>query len=146
MRFDLKGKYIPSETSRSLPTHLGLHHHSLDPGAAGYTLAELAILARSTQPSQKCIALKIIGVILVDLAKGEYKWDKNEALWDELEREKIIEILLQIAKGGQESGGHRSVQRYSEDAVTKWVNVSGPQIWEERLRKKGYERVDPDTL
>jgi RNA polymerase II-associated protein 1 len=145
MRFSLQGKYIPATTSHSLPTHLGLHHHSLDPGAAGYTLSELAILARSVQPSQKCIALKIMGIVLADIARGEYTWDVAEALWDEIEREKVIEILLNVAKGGRESGGNRSVQRYAEDAVTKWVDAGGPKQWEERLQKKGYERIDEDT-
>ena len=142
MRFDLKGTYIPPSTSRSLPTHLGLHHHSLDPGAAGYTLAELAILARSVQPSQKCIALKIIGFVLADVAKGKYEWDVTEGLWDEIEQERVIEILLDVAKGGRESGGNQSVQRYAEDAVTRWLNANGPKLWEERLQKKGYERVE----
>jgi RNA polymerase II-associated protein 1 len=141
MRFDFKGNYIPPETSRSLPTHLGLHHHSLDPGSAGYTLAELAILARSVQPSQKCIALKIMGFILADVAKGKYDWNVTEGLWDEIEQERIIEILIDIAKGGREAGGNRSVQRYAEDAVTRWVNANGPKLWEERLQKKGYERI-----
>lgn len=142
MRFDFGGKYIPPATSRSLPTHLGLHHHSLDPGAAGYTLAELSILARSVQPSQKCIALKIMGFVLADVARGEYEWDVTEGLWDEIEREKVIEILLDIAKGGREAGGNRSVQRYAEDAVTRWIDAGGPKIWEERLQKKGFEKID----
>ena len=144
MRFDFQGKYIPPTTSRTLPTHLGLHHHSLDPGAAGYTLAELAILARSVQPSQKCIALKIIGFVLTDVAAGKFEWDVQEGLWDEIEREKVIEILLEVAKGGKEMGGNRSVQRYAEDAVTRWVNAGGPKQWEQRLQKKGFERI-PDT-
>jgi len=144
MRFDLQGKYIPSTTSRSLPTHLGLHHHSLDPGAAGYTLAELAILARSIQPSQKCIALKILGGVLTDVAAGTYPWDIQEGLWDEIERERAIEIVLEVAKGGREMGGNRSVQRYAEDAVSKWVAAGGPKQWEQRLQKKGFEKV-PDS-
>jgi RNA polymerase II-associated protein 1 len=142
MRFDFNGKYIPPRTSRSLPTYLGLHHHSLDPGAAGYTLSELAILARSIQPSQKCIALKIMGFLLADVAGGKYAWDINEGLWDEIDRERIIEILLQVAKGGQETGGNLSVQRYAKDAVQRWVDAGGPQLWEERLQKKGYKKVD----
>jgi hypothetical protein len=142
MRFDLRGQFIPATTSRALPTHLGLHHHSLDPGSAGYTLSELAILARSVQPSQKCIALKSIGGVLSDVAGGKYGWDVTEAIWEEIEREKVIEILLSIAKGGQDSGGNRSVQRYASDAVTRWVTVNGPQQWEERLKKKGFERVE----
>ena len=144
MRFDFNGKYIPSDTSRSLPTLLGLHHHSLDPGAAGYMLSELSILARSIQPSQKCIALKIIGFVLSDIAKGTYAWDVTEGLWDEIDSERIIEILLEIAKGGRESGGNRSVQRYAEDAVSRWVEVRGRKIWEERLQKRGFEKVDND--
>jgi RNA polymerase II-associated protein 1 len=142
MRFDFNGDFIPSGISRGLPTHLGLHHHSLDPGAAGYTLSELAILARSVQPSQKCIALKIIGFVLADVVRGKYTWDISEGLWDEIDRERIIEILLEVAKGGRESGGNRSVQRYAEDAVTRWVDVGGPKAWEERLKRKGYEKVD----
>ena len=145
MRFDFNGHHIPPDTSRSLPTHLGLHHHSLDPGSAGYSLPELAILARSVQPSQKCIALKIIGGVLADVASGKYKWDVNEELWDEIERERIIEILLSIAKGGKEMGGHKSVQRYAEDAVSKWVNAGGPQQWEQRLQQKGYVKIEDDT-
>lgn len=145
MRFDFKGKYISPPTSHSFPTYLGLHHHSLDPGAAGYTLAELSILARSVQPSQKCIALKIIGHVLADVASGKYEWDVSEALWDEIDRERIIEILLDVAKGGKETGGNRSVQRYAEDAVTRWVDAGGPQIWEDRLRKRGFEKVDDQT-
>ena len=144
MRFDFNGKYIPPGTSRILPTHLGLHHHSLDPGAAGYTFSELSILARSIQPSQKCIALKIIGCVLTDIAKGKYTWDITEGLWDEIDREKIVEILLEVAKGGKEFGGNRSVQRYAEDAVSKWVDADGPTMWEERLRKKGFEKVDTE--
>jgi len=96
------------------------------------------------QPSQKCIALKIIGFVLADLAGGKYEWDLSETIWDEIERERIIEILLNIAKGGREGGGHRSVLRYAEDAVTKWVDAGGPKQWEERLNRKGYERVNDD--
>jgi hypothetical protein len=86
-----------------------------------------------------------MGIVLADIARGEYTWDVAEALWDEIERERVIEILLDVAKGGRESGGNRSVQRYAEDAVTKWVDAGGPKQWEERLQKKGYERVDEDT-
>jgi len=142
MRFDFNGKYIPPTISRTLPTHLGLHHHALDPGAAGYTVSELSILARSTQPSQKCIALKIIGFVLADVAGGKYDWDVAEELWDEIERERIVEILLDVAKGGRDVGGNRSVLRYAEDAVTRWVDAGGPKVWEDRLRKQGYEKVD----
>ena len=142
MRFDFNGKYIPPTISRTLPTYLGLHHHALDPGAAGYTVSELSILARSTQPSQKCIALKIIGFLLADVAGGKYDWDVVEELWDEIERERIVEILLDVAKGGRDVGGNRSVLRYAEDAVTRWVDAGGPKVWEDRLRKRGYEKVD----
>lgn len=146
MRFDFKGKYIPPSTSRALPTHLGLHHHSLDPGAAGYTLAELAILARSTQPSQKCIALKTIGFVLADVSSGKYEWDVQEGLWDEIERERIIEILLNVVKGGREMGGNRSIQKYAEEAVGRWVDAGGPAQWDQRLKKKGYEKIDEEEI
>ena len=83
-----------------------------------------------------------MGFVLADVARGEYEWDVTEGLWDEIEREKVIEILLDIAKGGREAGGNRSVQRYAEDAVTRWIDAGGPKIWEERLQKKGFEKID----
>jgi hypothetical protein len=52
-----------------------------------------------------------------------------------------VEILLDVAKGGWEGGGNWSVLKYAEDVVTKWVDAGGPRLWEERLKRSGYERV-----
>jgi RNA polymerase II-associated protein 1 len=141
LRFDLNGKYLPPETSRTLPTHLGLHHHALDPGSAGYTVSELSILARSTQPSQKCIAVKILGNVLRDVASDVYDWEMTAGLWEEIERERIIPILVDLARGGT----NRTVQRYAQDAMTKWAEVNGLQVWEQRMQEQGYEKISEET-
>jgi len=41
-----------------LPMHLGLHHHGREPLAAGYTLDELCVLARSLSPPQRLAATR----------------------------------------------------------------------------------------
>ena len=53
-----------------------------------------------------------------------------------------MEIMLDVAKGGRDVSGNRSVLRYAKDAVTPWVDAGGPKVWEDRLRKREYEKVD----
>ncbi|OCB91062.1 hypothetical protein A7U60_g1699 [Sanghuangporus baumii] len=69
-RFDLSGAIIPASLRRSLPTHLGLHHHS-GPSAAGYTLAELFLLARSSVPAQRSTILSVLSKLIRRLARRE---------------------------------------------------------------------------
>ncbi|KAJ1912545.1 hypothetical protein IWQ60_009617 [Tieghemiomyces parasiticus] len=61
-RFDFRGRIIAADAER--PVHQGLHHHANAPAAAGYTLAELLHLARSTFPTQRVIPMRIFGQIL----------------------------------------------------------------------------------
>ena len=48
----------------SLPTHLALHHHGEEPAVAGYTLAELLLLARSSVPQQRVLALQTLALLV----------------------------------------------------------------------------------
>eukprot|EP00178_Gracilaria_changii_P020756 TRINITY_DN606_c0_g1_i1.p1 TRINITY_DN606_c0_g1~~TRINITY_DN606_c0_g1_i1.p1 ORF type:complete len:1167 (-),score=154.21 TRINITY_DN606_c0_g1_i1:19546-23046(-) len=59
-RFDLDGNILTKEQIHALPTHKGLHHHGTAPESAGYTLADLLILTRSTILSQRVVALKVL--------------------------------------------------------------------------------------
>lgn len=67
-RYSLSGaRLIPSEI-RDLPTHLGLHHHSskssISDNPAGYTLADLLLLSRSSVPAQRASILGVLSKIL----------------------------------------------------------------------------------
>ena len=61
-RFDFEGNLISRSTD--IPTHLGLHHHSSEPGAAGYSLEELFLLARSKFLQQRMFALQVLTRII----------------------------------------------------------------------------------
>ncbi|KAJ9236462.1 hypothetical protein DTO169E5_5734 [Paecilomyces variotii] len=108
LRFSLLGTVLSPSTSLSLPTSLGLHHHSLDPQAAGYTIPELGILSRSTVPAQRCIAWQVIGRILFRLGKGEFGERGStlvEGLWDVIEKEAVVAGMLTEADGCESGSG-----------------------------------------
>ncbi|KAF8627397.1 hypothetical protein AX17_006212 [Amanita inopinata Kibby_2008] len=68
IRFDLSGNVIPPETSLTLPTHLGLHHHA-DGTYAGYTLDDIFLLSRSTVPAQRATMLGVLARIAEKIAR-----------------------------------------------------------------------------
>ena len=72
LRFDFQGNLLAPSVARSIPTDRGLHHHAEAPEAAGYTIPELAVTARSKVPSQRCIAYQTLGRILYRLGKGQF--------------------------------------------------------------------------
>lgn len=65
-RFDFNGECISilDGQQQQQPAHSGLFHHGDEPEAAGYTMAELLHLARSTVSSQRAMALTTITKIL----------------------------------------------------------------------------------
>ncbi|KAJ5632975.1 hypothetical protein N7490_009314 [Penicillium lividum] len=111
IRFSLRGTLISPNTSLSLPTTLGLHHHGEDPHAAGYTIPELAILSRSTFPAQRCVAWQVIGRILFRLGRAEFGdrgGQLSEGLWHVIEKEGVVGGMLAEAEGA--SGQFPGVQ------------------------------------
>ncbi|RKO99250.1 hypothetical protein CXG81DRAFT_20653 [Caulochytrium protostelioides] len=58
-RFDLHGAPI-LDTLAMEHVNLGLHHHGEESDHAGYTLAELLLLMRSTEPHQVALSCKVI--------------------------------------------------------------------------------------
>ncbi|KAJ5566326.1 hypothetical protein N7535_007964 [Penicillium sp. DV-2018c] len=119
IRFSLTGTILAPETSLSLPTTMGLHHHGEDPHAAGYTIPELAILSRSTFPAQRCIAWQVIGRVLFRLGRGEFGergGQLSEGLWFVIEKEGIVAGMLAEADGnaGQTQGRNKSSQEQEE--------------------------------
>ncbi|KAK4496921.1 hypothetical protein PRZ48_011370 [Zasmidium cellare] len=143
IRFNFRGELIPPKTASEIPVTEGLHHHGDAPDAAGYTIAELAHLARSTYPAQRCIAFQTLGRVLYRLSKGEFgnagEDDTPETLdstdnlrelarglWYEVDRLKVIQILVDESEGkGVDGGRHQSAKAYATEAVWLWRRGGG---------------------
>ncbi|RDA85564.1 hypothetical protein CP532_5369 [Ophiocordyceps camponoti-leonardi (nom. inval.)] len=129
LRFDFRGRFLSPRVSRSIPSNKGLHHHGEAPEAAGYTIAELARLARSAVPAQRCIAYQTLGRVLYRLGRGE--WGKTEddpiamAVWDAVKQGRVLESLFEAAAG---EGGHRGSRAYATEAL--WLFDKGG--WREK--------------
>ncbi|KAI1129783.1 RPAP1-like protein [Nemania abortiva] len=136
LRFDFRGALLPPRISRAVPVSKGLHHHGEAPEAAGYTIRELARLARSAVPGQRCIAYQTLGRILYRLGKGEWGGVRHDdismGIWRECEEGAVLRSLLEEA--GTEEGrgrGHRSAKAFATEAI--WLLEKGG--WKEKLKK-----------
>lgn len=138
LRFDFNGALIPPSKAQSVPTNLGLHNHGDAPDAAGYTIPELARLARSAFPAQRCIAIQTLGRVLYRLGKGEFG-DENDidvvepksvgeravmakGLWDAIGEGRVLETLQQEAGKTQ---GHQTSIALAKEAVWNWRRGGG---------------------
>ena len=130
IRFDFQGRLIPPRLARQIPVTEGLHHHGLAPEAAGYTVPELARLARSAVPAQRCIAYQTLGRILFRLGSGDFGAEDEElyvGLWECLEKGKVVDIL--VAEAGLEEGrGNRSCKITATEAVWLWQKGGGKRL------------------
>ncbi|KAF9873545.1 hypothetical protein CkaCkLH20_09004 [Colletotrichum karsti] len=124
LRFDFRGGLIPPRLSRSIPVSKGLHHHGQAPEAAGYTIEELAIYARSAVPAQRCVAFQTLGRILYRLGKGEWGNGEEDSLgrgiWSSIQEGKVLESLSEAAIV---DGGHRGSRAYATEAL--WLFEKG---------------------
>ncbi|EEH03635.1 conserved hypothetical protein [Histoplasma capsulatum G186AR] len=145
LRFSLTGALLAPRTSLSIPTTHGLHHHAADPEAAGYTIPELATLARSTLPAQRCLAWQVLGRFLYRLGVGEFGERGSalvEGLWAVVEREGVVAGMLAEAGGGSSGskneftaataasnaariGKHASARAWATEAVWLWRKGGG---------------------
>ncbi|TKA75820.1 hypothetical protein B0A49_03542 [Cryomyces minteri] len=141
IRFAFTGALLPPRTAAAIPVTAGLHHHGDAPDAAGYTIPELALLARSSYPSQRCIAFQTLGRILYRLGKGEFGHSGDEGegrvgvedtmgelargLWRCVEHEKVVDVLVAEAEG---AGRHLSAKAYATEAVWLW-RLGGGRRW-----------------
>ncbi|OTA28958.1 hypothetical protein BTJ68_09247 [Hortaea werneckii EXF-2000] len=142
IRFAFTGELLAPTTSHSIPVTEGLHHHSAAPAAAGYTVPELAHLARSSYAAQRCIAFQTLGRILYRLGKGEFGnpgepgyeatgledslGELARGVWGVVEGEKVIEVLVAESEGnGVDAGRHLSARAYATEAVWLWRKGGG---------------------
>jgi hypothetical protein len=125
--------------SRTIPVTKGLHHHGEAPEAAGYTIPELAWLARSSMPSQRCLAYQTLGRMLYRLGRGD--WGTGEggrngeeddlafALWRCFQQGRVLESL-EAEASLPEGKGHLSCKTYAIEAL--WLFEKGG--WRERWK------------
>ncbi|KAJ4255005.1 hypothetical protein NW762_009807 [Fusarium torreyae] len=131
LRFDFQGRFLSPRVSRSIPSSKGLHHHGDAPEAAGYTVAELAHLARSAVPAQRCMAFQTLGRILYRLGLGE--WGKSEddpiamGVWSSVKKGRVLDSLTEAAMA---EGGHRGSRAYATEAL--WLFEKGG--WREKFK------------
>ncbi|ABN68290.2 predicted protein, partial [Scheffersomyces stipitis CBS 6054] len=160
MRFNFHGDLIElhDETSpqanpkNEIPTYMGLHHHAENPHLAGYTLAELAHLARSVVPSQRCVSIQTLGRILHKLGLHKYagvsveendEEDKHfnenvremvasfeKMLWDLIDQLRVIETITDAADEAKTK--NLSVRNYAIEALWLWKKGGGrPEEYEQ---------------
>ncbi|PHH71836.1 hypothetical protein CDD82_6300 [Ophiocordyceps australis] len=124
LRFDFRGRFLPPRLSRSIPSTIGLHHHGQAPEAAGYTIAELARLARSAVPAQRCLSFQTLGRILYRLGKGEWGLGEDDpiavGIWDAVKQNRVLDSLLEAAST---DGGHQGTRAYAIEAL--WLLEKG---------------------
>ncbi|TAQ84723.1 hypothetical protein B7494_g6945 [Chlorociboria aeruginascens] len=128
LRFHFRGGLLPPRISRAMPSNRGLHHHGEAPEAAGYTVPELARLARSAFPAQRCVSFQTLGRLLYRLGRGEFGDVDSEiakGLWRCVEEGKVIQTLQECANA---DGGHQGSKVYAIEAVWLWQKGGG-KVW-----------------
>ncbi|KAK7529915.1 RPAP1-like protein [Phyllosticta citribraziliensis] len=151
IRFDFNGAMVPPRAARALPVTLGLHHHGAAPEAAGYTVPELALLARSAVPAQRCMAIQTLGRLLYRLGRGEFGVegtievdgpevlnegyeeqleaqngrdlaDLARGLWEQVDEHRVVETLSEEVN---RRSGHLTAKACAEEALWLWRKGGG---------------------
>ncbi|KAI9851565.1 MAG: hypothetical protein M1824_002606 [Vezdaea acicularis] len=125
IRFSFRGTLLSPKAAAKIPVTKGLHHHGQAPEAAGYTIPELAHLARSAFPAQRCIAYQTLGRILYRLGLGEFGPEGTElrdGLWGCMQQGRVLDSLM--AEAGSE-GGHTSAKAHATEALWLWRRGGG---------------------
>lgn len=125
IRFDFQGNILPPRTSREIPVTAGLHHHADAPNAAGYTIPELAHLARSRFPAQRAIAIRTLGRILYKLGSNVYGKELSEHFMALVKNTMVLRTIEEFA---QTSETHLGVRSYAIEALWLWHQTDGSRI------------------
>ncbi|KAL9080840.1 MAG: hypothetical protein Q9159_007497 [Coniocarpon cinnabarinum] len=124
LRFDFSGAIITPRQAERISVTEGLHHHEDAPQSAGYTLPELARLAHSAVPSQRCIAFQTLGRVLFRLGIGQFGAFEDtipHGLWLVIRDGAVIEKLYQEVKEAR----HMSSKAYAAEAIWLWQRGGG---------------------
>lgn len=126
LRFNFRGHLLPPRLAAQIPSTKGLHHHGAAPESAGYTIPELARLARSTYAAQRCIAFQTLGRVLYRLGRGDFgphDEELAESLWGLMDQGKVLDLLVEAA--ARDQGGNRSCWVTATEAVWLWRKGGG---------------------
>lgn len=123
LRFDFKGSLIAPRSSEIIPVTAGLHHHGDAPAAAGYTIAELAHLARSTSHGQRCLAIQTLGRVLYKLGKEQYGSEIGAGLWGLVDEARVVDSLMEASD--EKKTKSVSVRAYAVEALWLWKQGGG---------------------
>ena len=129
LRFSFIGTLVSPTQANQIAVTKGLHHHGESPSAAGYTIGELAHLARSSFPAQRSMAFQTLGRFLYRLGKGEFTvGEEGEAiergLWACVRQGRVLDTLKEEA---ERKGGHMSAKAYAIDALWLWRMGGGKE-------------------
>ncbi|KAF1352325.1 RPAP1-like protein, partial [Delphinella strobiligena] len=141
IRFSFAGTLIPPRLAAEIPVTAGLHHHGAAPDAAGYTIPELARLARSSVAAQRCVAFQTFGRLLYRLGRGEFgnpsdggqgtvgaedtMGELARGLWGEVEKEGVVNMCVAESEGKVAGGRHVSARAYATEAIWLWQKGGG---------------------
>ncbi len=153
LRFDFKGNLLAPSVAREISTDKGLHHHADAPEAAGYTIPELAVTARSQVAAQRCMAYQTLGRILFRLGQGEFGVERArqetdgpvhvaadpEASGDEDDDEDVgsamarglwscIEegqVIETLTEEANRTKGHLTARTFAQEALWNWRRGGG---------------------
>ncbi|KKY28178.1 putative transcription factor [Phaeomoniella chlamydospora] len=123
LRFSFTGALLPPSRSSTIDPREGLHHHGLDPSSAGYTIPEISMLTRSTVPGQRCMSFMMLGRVLYRLGSGGFGaqgTDLVEGLWECIEHERGLEVMIREANQEGIGARNRSVKAYATEGVWLW--------------------------
>lgn len=143
LRFDLSGCVIPPEQQETLPTYLGLHHHGIKPNVAGYLLADLYYLARSSVPAQRATILGVLTKIVRRLAHGDVGVEDLTGREDEVRRDALVSGLSALTEKG--SLGVQAIELVWE-CVADWDAERVQYIDNIELRPASNHREEDDDL
>jgi hypothetical protein len=154
LRFDFAGALLAPSVARSIPSDRGLHHHADAPEAAGYTIPELAVTARSKVAAQRCMAYQTLGRILYRLGQGEFGVERarqntngparvarNPEVEDDEEEEyedvgsamagglwQCIEegrVIETLTEEANKDRGHLTARTFAQEALWNWRRGGG---------------------
>lgn len=123
LRFDFKGQLVSPRVGGSIPTHAGLHHHGDAPSLAGYTVLELAHLARSSHSGQRSMAIQTLGRVLFRLGKGAFGPDISAGVYGLVDRARVLETLQEASD--EAATRSLSVRAYAVEALWLWKQSGG---------------------
>ncbi len=149
-RFDLNGTALTRDEMESLPTHLALHHHGDNPGAAGYTLVELLMLARSTVGAQRSMALSTLSRVVrrnskehIDwlLDNGLLEWCLHAMVETMTEAALALDVLSALVDACSDSlplSPLKALNGTVEDGWMDWIALSAPDVAEGAIFATGH--------